>query len=73
VNSLVASQSLEPLKPYKTKKMGPRKTKPSPFYCHACSEVATTEAFFRMTDVIVMKRFCDQCLSNLSHFSEGQS
>ncbi len=68
MNNLTTGQSLETLKPYKTKKMGPRKTKPSPFYCCGCSEVATTEAFFRMQDVIVMKRFCSQCLSNLRGF-----
>ena len=37
-------------------------TKKSPGFCIMCGAIATTQALFKVPDVVVVERYCDKCL-----------
>ncbi|AIC15317.1 hypothetical protein NVIE_010880 [Nitrososphaera viennensis EN76] len=51
-------------KSFEIRAIGPRPQKVTKYMCFYCTADATTEALFQMGNVILMRRYCDQCLPN---------
>jgi hypothetical protein len=58
-------------KPFDTKPLEQRKNKTNPYYCSMCGDVATAKALFQTEEaegsIIIMRRFCDRCLSAVQY------
>ena len=42
-------------------------TSKSPGFCITCSAIATTEALFKVDGVIMVRRYCNKCVSKADY------
>jgi len=54
------------VKPFQTRPAS-ISTKKEPGYCVECSAVATTEALFKLTGVIMLRKYCNKCLPSADY------
>ena len=54
------------VKPYETRPAS-SSTKKGPGFCIVCGKIATTEALFQLEDVVIIQRFCDNCLPKANY------